>query len=190
MESKMNTVSTEENTKPVYQVKKSWLGISDWIVDKVGVRPATWNFILKVFRMIVRGSKHMEAPVFGPIYKRLMKFTPEEKTYSHGTVLNLNVDVSDKGESKVLPIDLVKDMLRHGCGHVPQRPEFFCFSRGFFGSGMRIDAEDHFAFLLLEQERRQIDQQDGPGEILRQEKEIDYWQNVQQGHHGTGIRAS
>ncbi|NMC86806.1 MAG: 4Fe-4S binding protein [Anaerolineaceae bacterium] len=113
MESKMNTVSTEENTKPVYQVKKSWLGISDWIVDKVGVRPATWNFILKVFRMIVKGSKHMEAPVFGPIYKRLMKFTPEEKTYSHGTVLNLNVDVSDKGESKVLPIDLVKDMLRH-----------------------------------------------------------------------------
>ena len=108
------TTSTETTTakKPIYQVKKSWLGISDWIVDKVGVRPATWNFILKVFRLIVKGSKHMDAPVFGPIYKRLMKFTPEEKTYSHGTILPLNVDVSEQGESKVLPIDLVKDLLR------------------------------------------------------------------------------
>jgi len=104
--------TSNENTKPVYQVKKSWLGISDKIVDKIGVRPATWNFILKVFRLIVKGSKHMETPIFGPIYKNLMKFSPEEKTYSHGTVLNLNVDVSEQGETKVLPVDLVKDLLR------------------------------------------------------------------------------
>lgn len=100
-------------TKPVYQVKKSWLGVSDWLVDKIGVRPATWKPILKVFKMIVAGSKYMEKPIIGPIYKRLMFFTPEEKTYSHGTVYNLNVDVSDKGESVVVPMDLVKDMLRN-----------------------------------------------------------------------------
>ena len=98
--------------KKIYVPKKSWLGISDWIVDKIGVRPATWKPILKVFKMIVAGSKYMETPFFGPIYKRLMLFTPEEKTYSHGTIYNLNVDVSEQGESVVLPMDLVKDILR------------------------------------------------------------------------------
>ena len=104
----MDTIPQRE----IYVPKKSWLGISDWIVDKIGVRPATWKPILKVFKMIVAGSKYMESPIFGPIYKRLMYFTPEETTYSHGTIYNLNVDLSEKGESVVLPMDLVKDMLR------------------------------------------------------------------------------
>jgi Pyruvate/2-oxoacid:ferredoxin oxidoreductase delta subunit len=98
--------------KKIYTPKKSWLGISDWIVEKIGVRPATWKPILKVFKLIVAGSKYMETPIFGPIYKRLMLFTPEETTYSHGTIYNLNVDVSELGETMVLPIDLVKDLLR------------------------------------------------------------------------------
>jgi len=108
----MDKLSSTPHTKPIYTVKKNWLGISDWIVDKIGVRPATWKPILKVFKMIVTGSKYMETPIIGPIYKRLMMFTPEEKTYSHGTIYNLNVDISDEGESVVVPMDLVKDMLR------------------------------------------------------------------------------
>ena len=108
----MEANSTATVLKPVYKHKNSFLGISDWILDKVGVRPFSWNFILKVFKMIVKGSRYMEKPVFGPVYNRLMKFTPISKTYSHGTILNLNVDVSKEGESVTLPIDLVKDMLR------------------------------------------------------------------------------
>ncbi|MCX6056092.1 MAG: 4Fe-4S binding protein [Chloroflexi bacterium] len=108
----MDQNTTTHQSKPIYVTKKSWLGISDWIVEKIGVRPATWKPILKVFKMIVAGSKYMEKPIIGPIYKRLMMFTPENTTYSHGTIYNLNVDVSDKGESVVLPMDLVKDMLR------------------------------------------------------------------------------
>lgn len=109
----MNNMQTTDNTKPVYVPRKSWLGISDWLIDKLGVRPATWKPVLKVFKMIVAGSKYMESPVFGPIYKRLMMFTPAEKKYSHGTIYNLNVDVSEQGESTVLPMDLVKDLLRN-----------------------------------------------------------------------------
>lgn len=108
----MNTKMDIAPKKPIYTPKKSWLGISDWIIDKIGVRPATWEPILKIFKLIVAGSKYMDAPIFGPIYKRLMMFTPDEKRYSHGTIYNLNVDVSDKGESVVLPMDLVKDMLK------------------------------------------------------------------------------
>ena len=108
----MNTRLSHDTPKPIYTPKKSWLGISDWIIDKIGVRPVTWKPILKVFKLIVAGSKYMDKPIFGPIYKRLMLFTPEEKTYSHGTIYNLNVDVSDQGESVVVPMDLVKDMLR------------------------------------------------------------------------------
>lgn len=107
----MNEVKTAEK-KPIYTPRKSWLGISDWIVDKVGARPATWKPILKVFKAIVAGSKYMETPVVGPLYNAAMMFTPDEKRYSAGTIYNLNVDVSDKGESVVVPMDLVKDMLR------------------------------------------------------------------------------
>jgi Pyruvate/2-oxoacid:ferredoxin oxidoreductase delta subunit len=99
-------------SRPVYTPKQSWLGISDWLLDKIGVRPVTWKPILKVFKVIVAGSKYMETPVIGPIYKRLMMFAPDEKRYSAGTIYNLNVDVSEQGESVVVPMDLVKDLLR------------------------------------------------------------------------------
>ena len=68
----MNNTLETKNQKPIYAPKKNWLGISDWIVDKIGVRPATWKPILKVFKAIVAGSKYMESPIFGPIYKSLM----------------------------------------------------------------------------------------------------------------------
>ena len=108
----MNETRTPINQKPIYVPRPRGLGISDWIVDKIGVRPVTWKPILKVFKAIVAGSKYMETPIIGPIYKKLMMFTPDEKRYSAGTVYNLNVDVSDQGESVVVPMDLVKDMLR------------------------------------------------------------------------------
>jgi Pyruvate/2-oxoacid:ferredoxin oxidoreductase delta subunit len=108
----MSNLMETNHKKPIYAPKKSWLGISDWIIDKIGVRPVTWKPVLKVFKLIVAGSKYMESPVFGPIYKRLMMFTPGEKRYSHGTIYNLNVDVSEAGESVVIPMDLVKDMLK------------------------------------------------------------------------------
>jgi Pyruvate/2-oxoacid:ferredoxin oxidoreductase delta subunit len=108
----MNNTLETKNEKPIYTPKKSRLGISDWLVDKIGVRPATWKPILKVFKAIVAGSKYMESPIFGPIYKAAMMFTPDEKRYSAGTIYNLNVDVSDKGESVVVPMDLVKDLLK------------------------------------------------------------------------------
>ena len=109
----MNTEAKPPVEQPIYVPRKSWLGISDWIVDKIGVRPITWKPVLKIFKLIVAGSKYMDAPIFGPIYKRLMLFTPNEKRYSHGTIYNLNVDVSAQAESVVVPMDLVKDMLRH-----------------------------------------------------------------------------
>ncbi len=107
----MDHTTAGNHKKQIYTPKKSWLGISDWIVDKIGVRPATWKPVLKVFKLIVAGSKYMNTPLFGPIYKRLMMFDPEEKRYSHGTIFNLNVDLSEQGESVVVPMDLVKDML-------------------------------------------------------------------------------
>jgi len=98
--------------RPVWKPKGKGLGISDWIVDRIGVRPATWKPILVLFRLIVAGSKKIDAPIFGPIYKRLMMFNPVDKRYSSGTVYNLNVDLSKEGESVVLPMDLIKDTLR------------------------------------------------------------------------------
>ncbi len=108
----MSDRNTAGDRKPVFVPKNKGLGIADWIIDKIGARPATWKPTLAIFRLILNGSKKMQSPIIGPIYKRLMKFTPEEKTYSHGTIFNLNVDLSEAGESRVLPMDLIKDTLR------------------------------------------------------------------------------
>ncbi len=108
----MNETDITKTEKPLYTPRKKGLGVADWLIDKVGVRPVTWKPILKVFKAIVAGSKYMESPIFGPIYKAAMMFTPDAKRYSAGTVYNLNVDVSDKGESVVVPMDLVKDLLK------------------------------------------------------------------------------
>lgn len=100
------------NNKPVFVPKAKGLGIRDWLVDKIAVTPRTWKTILKLFKIVVvGGSKKTEVPFLGKIYKWLLMFSPVEKRYTYGTVMNLNVDVSEEGESVVLPIDLVKKLM-------------------------------------------------------------------------------
>ncbi|UWG98758.1 4Fe-4S binding protein [Dehalobacter sp. DCM] len=98
--------------KPVFVPKPKGLGLRNWIVDKIAATPRKWNVILKLFKLIVIGSKLTEKPIIGPLYKRIMMFSPVDKTYTFGTVLNLNVDVSDATESVTVPADLMKKLIR------------------------------------------------------------------------------
>lgn len=101
------------NTKPIYKTRPKGLGIKNWFIDNIAATPRKWNVILRLFKMfVVGGSKYSEVLVIGSIYKFIMLFSPVDKRYTHGTVFNLNVDVSEEGESAVLPVDLIKKLLR------------------------------------------------------------------------------
>lgn len=97
-------------TKPMYKAKTT--GIKKWAVDAIAVKENTWELYVKLFGLISKGSKLMQYPIVGSLYKRLLFFDPPEKKYTHGTVLNLNVDISDSQEQCVLPVDLIKDILK------------------------------------------------------------------------------
>lgn len=97
--------------KEMYRVRNSKL--RDWIVDKTAARPSTWAFILKVFKLIVKGSKLAKYPVVGPMYKWLMMFSPVENRYTHTVIFDLNVDLTDKAsDSVVVPIDFMKQAIK------------------------------------------------------------------------------
>ncbi|MEG0750731.1 MAG: 4Fe-4S binding protein [Oscillospiraceae bacterium] len=103
----------EQPDKALYKNHPNGLGIKNFLVSHVSARKWNWKAVLAVFRKIVAGSKVMKNDTTGSkVYKRAMMFTPEENTYSHGIIFNLNVDLSEKARSVIVPIDLVKEALK------------------------------------------------------------------------------
>lgn len=104
----------EQPEKPIYKKHPKGLGISDFLIRHVtAARDWDWKFVLFEFKALVAGSKaffHRENWI-GYLWSKLMRFERDNKSYTHGTVLPLNVDVSDQAETTVLPIDLVKDII-------------------------------------------------------------------------------
>ncbi len=99
----------EHPEQPMHKNHPNGLGIKNFLCTKVTcARPFNWNFVLKEFLVIVAGAKLTGKEGLIPsLYKRLTQFAPDEKMYTHGNVLPLNVDVSEEGKTTVLPIDLI-----------------------------------------------------------------------------------
>ncbi|MEL7563326.1 MAG: 4Fe-4S binding protein [Dehalobacterium sp.] len=81
------------------------------LIYLMGMKKVTMPLYVKVFYILNIGSKLMRVPILGTIYKRVLLYDPSENAYSHSTVLNLNVDVSEDQKQCVLPIDLVKKVI-------------------------------------------------------------------------------
>jgi hypothetical protein len=84
------------------------LGIHNWIKSKTAVSPGTWDVVLKIFKVIVAGSKLSNTPVLGYLYKYIMFFKPDKKKFTSGVLLNLNIDLTDKSKGVIMPIDMMK----------------------------------------------------------------------------------
>lgn len=99
----------EHPEQPMHKNHPNGLGIKNFLCTKITcARPFNWNFVLKEFLIIVAGAKLTGKTGFIPsLYKRITQFAPDEKMYTHGNVLPLNVDVSEEGKTTVLPIDLI-----------------------------------------------------------------------------------
>lgn len=85
------------------------LGIADFIYTKVlATTPKTWDRTLKVFMAIVNGANLTSKDTLAArLYKRITRFEPDDKSYSHGNVMPLDVSVEDEAKTTVLPIDLI-----------------------------------------------------------------------------------
>ncbi len=92
----------------VFKHRSKGLGIHNWIKSKTAVRPGTWKAVLKIFRVIVAGSRLSRMPVLGYLYKYVMFFKPDRKRFTRGVLLNLNSDITDTTQNVVMPLAMMK----------------------------------------------------------------------------------
>ena len=100
---------------PPYKNKPNGLGVTNFLVEHVlYMRKSIWPLALKLYKMFVRFSGWMkESGVKALAYKKLIKLHPDMQAHTGAFVMPLNVDVADKGEKVVVPLDLIKESIKN-----------------------------------------------------------------------------
>ena len=108
----MNKFTTDKIFKP----KPAGLGIRNAIKYVLAARKTTFRFTAFNFKVLTKLSKITQYPILGHIYKYFMMLTPYDSRHTQSVVLPFNIDVRedlrDKTQNLVLPIDLMKKLVR------------------------------------------------------------------------------
>ena len=99
---------------PPYRNKPNGLGIYNWLLEHViYMSRDRWPLALKLYHMFVRFSVWMkEGGWKARLYKTGIKLYPDMERPTGTIVMPLNVDLSDKGEKVVVPLDMIKESLK------------------------------------------------------------------------------
>lgn len=99
---------------PPFKNHPNGLGIYNFIKEHViYMRKSIWPLALKLYHMFVKYSVWMkEGGWKGEFYKKGIMLAPDMETHTSTVVLPLNVDVTDKGEKVVVPMDIIKESLK------------------------------------------------------------------------------
>lgn len=100
---------------PVYKNKANGLGIVNFLVEHViYMRKSIWPLALRLYKLFIRFSGWMkQGGVKALAYKKLIMLYPDKEAHTGTFVMPLNVDVTDKGEKVVVPLDLIKESIKH-----------------------------------------------------------------------------
>ncbi len=100
---------------PPYQNHPNGLGIYNFIKEHIlAMRKPYWPLALKLYHFFIKFSVWMrEGGRKALIYKKGIMLYPDREAHTSTLVMPLNVDVTDKGEKVVLPLDLIKESLKH-----------------------------------------------------------------------------
>lgn len=100
---------------PRYKNKSNGLGIYNWLLDNViYMSKKRWPLALKLYKMFIKFSVWMkQGGLKARIYKTGIKLYPDMERPTGTVVMPLNVDVTDKGEKTVIPIDMIKKSLEN-----------------------------------------------------------------------------
>lgn len=77
---------------------------------KKAYKKISWNLFYVIFRLFPKIGKYSSLPVIGPSIKRMVNLDPSELTQAY--VLNLNMDITEKAKNVVLPISMIKQMVK------------------------------------------------------------------------------
>ena len=100
---------------PPYKNRPNGLGIVNWIAEHITyMSPERWPLSWKLYRMFVRFSVWMkQGGLKAKIYKTGIMLSPDMEKHTSTVVMPLNVDLTDKAEKVTVPLDLVKESLKH-----------------------------------------------------------------------------
>lgn len=100
---------------PPYKNKPNGLGIYNFLKEHVIYMSANrWPLALRLYRMFVKFSVWMkEGGIKGLIYKKGIMLHPDMEAHTSTVVMPLNVDLSNQGEKVTVPMDIIKESLKH-----------------------------------------------------------------------------
>jgi len=128
--------------------EKNYWNVHNWLKEKISIRPGSWKFFSMMFKVLALSGPCFKWPLLGTLLKKTVMFSPRENRHSQSFVLNLNKDITDLSKNVVLPIDIMKKLIREsgyriimnkcicregqGCSNYPH--DFACI---FLGEGVR-----------------------------------------------------
>lgn len=98
--------------KPPKFPKVRTLGVNNWIKARTAVTPERWGMVTGFMRLVVRMGPYYRYPVLGRILKKVMMFSPPERSYTQAYLLNLNEDVATGAEGLVMPVQMIEKCIR------------------------------------------------------------------------------
>lgn len=100
---------------PPYKNKPNGLGIKNFLLDHLIYMSADrWPLALKLYKMFVRFSVWMkEGGLKALIYKKGIMLHPDMEAHTATVVMPLHVDVAGAGEKVTVPMDIIKESLKH-----------------------------------------------------------------------------
>ncbi len=74
------------------------------------IKKTSWNAIFSLYRLFTKSAAYFHYPVIGPMVRRLVNLEPEALTQAY--TFNINADVTDMAQGVVLPIDMMKKLVK------------------------------------------------------------------------------
>ena len=108
-------LNRKETPYPPYTNHPNGLGIFNFLKERIlYMNGKRWPLALKLYRFFVKYSVWMkQGGIKAKIFKRGIMLEPVMKTHTASVTLPLNVDLTHEKEKVVVPMDLVKDALKH-----------------------------------------------------------------------------
>jgi ferredoxin len=100
---------------PPYRNRPNGLGIKNWILNNLlFMSKKRWPLALKLYHLFVNFSVWMKGGGFkARLYKKAIKIYPDRERPTGTIVLPLNIDLTNGAEKTVVPMDIIKESLKH-----------------------------------------------------------------------------
>ena len=100
---------------PPHKNRSNGLGVYNFIkVNITAMKKKNWKWALRLYHFFIKFSGWMKAGGLKAfIYKKGIMLHPDMEAHTSTIIMPLDVDVTDKGEKVVLPIELIKESLKH-----------------------------------------------------------------------------